>query len=492
MRSSYNGEDEEELSSLAAAVAAAASTRSVGGSPSTTRTTSVLTAQVPRELYRDVRREGWPLELRAAITVIVAGCATMAILLVQWISPAARLASCMVLGGTATFGTLYVRRVRSIGFLSYLPAGMRRLLLDVRPIDILTHRAGFTQSVEELAPFLIHLEEDEVEETLRRMRPESALRLTQPGLIHVLPRALRAAILPPAVDANALPVVEELLDEEGRAVSPVSMALLELLPSPGLELGGDAAMLEGGPDCGGGSGGSCGGGGRSAPRTPPHGSASGLARRDDAARRSSPQQRSPSSAESRTVRRLRAASFDGSLDAVAPSSPYERGMQHLSRAKSLARELFSKRIQKMLGGRIGKILQSPELMTSVRSSLSGWTLWGIGIASVATISAQLRYSQNARKVLQGIVRKLMLQISLLGLIATGAGFAIRRKLHLAIKDREKERAAIKSERAARGGAAAAELTPAAAEGGGAGGRLLPPPRLQHAASKPTQSSGGAQ
>jgi len=144
----------------------------------------------------------------------------------------------------------------------------------------------------------------------------------------------------------------------------------------------------------------------------------------------------------------------------------------------------------MLGGRIGKILQSPELMTSVRSSLSGWTLWGIGIASVATISAQLRYSQNARKVLQGIVRKLMLQISLLGLIATGAGFAIRRKLHLAIKDREKERAAIKSERAARAGA---ELTPAAAEGGGAGGRLLPPPpRLQHAASKPTQSSGGAQ
>ena len=51
------------------------------------------------------------------------------------------------------------------------------------------------------------------------------------------------------------------------------------------------------------------------------------------------------------------------------------------------------------------------------------------------IAAQLRFSRNGRRVLKEILRKLLLQLSLIGMLTTIAGIAVKRKLRL-ILDRK--------------------------------------------------------
>ena len=356
-------------------------------------------------------------------------------------------------GGGAAFGTLYVRRIRTFGLLTYLPARLRRALLVTRPIDWLTSRTGFAEMVEAVAPFLLRLTPQEIEATLSQMRPEFADALTQPGLLHSLPAPMRNALLPPTTD-DAVAMIEDQIveltaptpsvDALDRAAEENAVALDYAAATPLLAEGGVA---------------DCGGGGHTPPASPtmdparaPHGGAL-------------------LPAVGPRTRRLRSASFDASgmlrtrRELAVPGSPFERGVQRsveqLRRVHGFASELFSKRLSKMVGGRFGKLLASQELTATMWRSLSGWPLWGLGIGSAAMIAAQLRFSRNAQKVLRKILRKLLLQLSLLGMITTVAGLAIKRKLRLALENRER---AAEAE-ARRGGPRVAELV--AEEGGGA-------------------------
>lgn len=364
-----------------------------------------------------------PVELRAALTITFSGLVLLVVLLAQWIGPAARIGIVMVLGGGVSCIFLSVRNVRYNGLLTYFPSYLRRMLLVVRPIDWLTSRTGLAERIEAVAPFLLRLTPQEVDATLEQMQPEFADALTQPGLLHALPAPVRKVLLPPTTEL-AISMIEEQIDEltvpkKSRASDRAAVSGENFkMRSAARALASLRDVRSDGAD--------------PAPHHFPHAKVSATAsrsRRAIGALEDVPISASLHSRDFTSKIRIDRDLFDGN----APPSPFKR---HLARVQGYASQLFSKRLSEMVGGRFGKIITSKEFTSRLMRSLSGWPLWTMGIGSATVIVAQLRFSRNGRKVMKEILRKLLLQLSLVGMLTTIAGIAVKRKLRLILDQKE--------------------------------------------------------